>query len=128
MTDHSKGWEAVWEAAKRLDVHLSGLSWNGFNVAGDTKSMTEVRRLMDLEDRLKWFEREYKKEHEADVATAPIPMLLCCPICSERHVDVGEFATKVHTTHACRHCGHVWRPAIVATVGVRFLPGFKDEG
>jgi hypothetical protein len=57
----------------------------------------------------------------------PIPMILTCPFCNERHVDRGEFATKPHHTHACQGCGHVWRPAIVATVGVQFLPGFKDE-
>ena len=53
-------------------------------------------------------------------------MLLHCPLCSGRHVDAGEFATKVHHTHACQFCGHVWRPALVATVGVQFLPGFKS--
>lgn len=58
----------------------------------------------------------------------PIPMLLWCPECKARHVDKGEFATtKHHHTHACQHCGHCWRPAIVSTVGVQFLPGFKDE-
>ena len=58
----------------------------------------------------------------------PIPMLLWCPECGARHVDKGEFAsTKHHHTHACQNCGHCWRPAIVATVGVQFLPGFKDE-
>lgn len=58
--------------------------------------------------------------------TEPIPMLLWCPECRARHVDVGEFATKQHHTHACQHCGHCWRPAIVHTVGVQFLPGFKN--
>jgi hypothetical protein len=57
----------------------------------------------------------------------PIPMILTCPSCSYRHIDVGEFATKVHHTHACQHCGMIWRPAIVPTVGVQFLPGFKNE-
>lgn len=57
---------------------------------------------------------------------APIPMLLWCPACGRRHVDVGEFATRSHHAHACQHCGMVWRPAVVATVGVQFLPGFKD--
>jgi hypothetical protein len=56
----------------------------------------------------------------------PIPMLLTCPSCGERHIDTGDFATKPHHTHACQHCGMVWRPALVPTVGVRFLPGFKD--
>ena len=54
-------------------------------------------------------------------------MLLWCPECGERHVDVGKFATKVHHTHACQCCGHVWRPAVPPTVGVQFLPGFKDK-
>jgi hypothetical protein len=59
---------------------------------------------------------------------APIPMLLWCPKCGGRHIDKGEFATKPHHTHACQHegCGLPWRPAIVPTVGVEFLPGFKD--
>jgi rubredoxin len=55
-----------------------------------------------------------------------IPMLLHCPMCGIRHIDVGEFALRVHHTHACQECGHVWRPAVVATVGVQFLPGFKN--
>lgn len=55
-----------------------------------------------------------------------IPMLLWCPACHERHVDVAGFAEKSHHTHACQSCGLAWRPALVATVGVQFLPGFKD--
>ncbi len=59
----------------------------------------------------------------------PIPMRLPCPEkdCGRLHIDEGEFATRSHHTHACQHCGSVWRPAVVATVGVRFLPGFKNE-
>ncbi len=61
-----------------------------------------------------------------DGAPPPVPMLLTCPMCRERHIDEGAFATKSHHTHACQNCGHVWRPAIVPTVGVRFLPGYKN--
>ncbi len=57
---------------------------------------------------------------------APTPMILFCPSCSARHIDAGVFATKPHHTHACQRCGVVWRPAVVDTVGVAFLPGFKD--
>lgn len=57
----------------------------------------------------------------------PIPTLLFCPICHARHIDAGEFVTKPHHTHACQCCGMVWRPALVPTVGVLYLPGFKDE-
>ena len=71
-------------------------------------------------------------------APAPIPMRLPCPgtvpdghgglrVCGELHIDVGEFATKAHHTHSCQSCGLTWRPAVVATVGVQFLPGFKNE-
>lgn len=56
----------------------------------------------------------------------PIPMLIWCPMCKERHIDRGEFATKPHHTHSCQSCGLTWRPAIVPTVGVQYLPGFKD--
>ena len=56
----------------------------------------------------------------------PIPMVLHCPECRTRHIDEGEFATKPHHTHACQGCGLTWRPAIVPTVGVQFLPGFKN--
>ena len=62
-----------------------------------------------------------------ELRQAPIPMLLCCADCGARHIDRGEFATKVHHTHACQECGNVWRPAVVPTVGVQFLPGFKDD-
>lgn len=63
----------------------------------------------------------------AEVQPQPIPMLLWCPECCDRHIDEGEFATKSHHTHACQKCGHVWRPAIVPTLGVQFLPGFKND-
>jgi len=71
---------------------------------------------------------EQRVEEAAKVfaSTKPIKLLLWCPECNERHIDAGEFAEKPHHTHACQHCGHVWRPAIVDTVGVKFLPGFKD--
>lgn len=57
----------------------------------------------------------------------PIPMILWCPMCHERHVDRGQFRSKPHHTHACQRCGSCWRPAIVETMGVKFLPGFKDR-
>lgn len=60
----------------------------------------------------------------------PIPMFLTCPMpkCGARHIDEGEFATKPHHTHSCQECGLTWRPAVVPTVGVQFLPGFKNVG
>lgn len=60
------------------------------------------------------------------VKDEPLPMRLICPDCGALHLDIGEFATRVHHTHACQECGMVWRPAVHATVGVAFLPGFKN--
>lgn len=61
-----------------------------------------------------------------NVEIPPVPMILTCPSCHARHLDEGEFAHKPHHTHACQSCGMVWRPAICQTVGVQFLPGFKN--
>ena len=72
------------------------------------------------------FDRAAELERKLRGGGEPIPMRLVCPRCGTVHVDEGEFATKVHHTHACQECGEVWRPAVVPTVGVRFLPGFKD--
>lgn len=63
------------------------------------------------------------------IPVRPVPMIMYCPACAHRHIDEGEFAEdggRVHHTHACQYCGTVWRPAIVPTVGVHFLPGFKN--
>jgi hypothetical protein len=64
----------------------------------------------------------------ADLANvAPIPLRLNCPTCGALHIDEGEFATKPHHTHSCQSCGMTWRPAVAPTVGVQFLPGFKNN-
>jgi hypothetical protein len=56
----------------------------------------------------------------------PVPMVLHCPECGLRHIDSGAQAERAHRTHACQHCGFLWAPAVVATVGVQFLPGCKN--
>lgn len=60
-----------------------------------------------------------------DELRQPVPLILHCPLCHTRHVDEGEQATREHRTHACQNprCGHLWAPAVVATVGVWTLPG-----
>ena len=60
------------------------------------------------------------------------PMLVECDVCGgtvHRIWQLGDllWATREHHTHACQHCGHVWRPAVACTVGVRFLPGFRNS-
>lgn len=62
---------------------------------------------------------------------APIPMLLFCPQCSMQHIDAPEdaecdgevvqsygWSNPPHRSHLCAGCGHIWRPADVATTGV----------
>jgi predicted RNA-binding Zn-ribbon protein involved in translation (DUF1610 family) len=66
------------------------------------------------------------KTLESVIEDTPIQMLLWCPECGERHIDRDAFATKKHHTHACQSCGMTWRPAVAYTVGVQFLPGFKN--
>lgn len=100
-----------------------------------------VERTKDLQHRL---DKAEKKQAEyftaldqagADLEDAkdkigrlemPIPIILTCPQCGARHIDEGEWATRVHHTHSCQTCGMTWRPAVVATVGVQFLPGFRN--
>lgn len=82
-------------------------------------------------DNVEWLEKailylKSTKKLRTSEQDPPIPMILPCPMCKEKHIDRGKFATKIHHTHACQKCGMVWRPAIVATVGVEFLPGYKD--
>jgi hypothetical protein len=72
-------------------------------------------------------DREIVAVRELTMPDHPIPMRLPCESCGKLHIDVGEFATRHHHTHSCQHCGLTWRPAVVHTVGVRFLPGFKNE-
>lgn len=53
---------------------------------------------------------------------APVPLLLYCPACGLQHVDAPDeaknWSNPPHRSHECQGCGHVWRPADVATVGV----------
>lgn len=94
------------------------------------KRIAELERERDEQDagRNHWQRRAMAAEEALAIVTGgqPIPMRLPCPSCGELHIDEGEFAARVHHTHACQKCGAVWRPAVNATVGVRFLPGFKN--
>lgn len=90
----------------------------------DLSAIAGIRVSDDCAELAEWI----KRNHEAArIAALPIPIRLHCPDCGDLHIDVGEFATKPHHTHACQTCGNVWRPAIVHTVGVQFLPGFREE-
>lgn len=73
------------------------------------------------------YQRALEVGMEEESKPAPIPMRLVCEGCGKLHIDEGEFATKPHHTHSCQFCGLTWRPAVVPTVGVQFLPGFKNS-
>lgn len=55
----------------------------------------------------------------------PKELILHCPQCQGQHVDLGKWRyVRVHKTHLCEHCGHLWRPFEFPTVGVLTLgPG-----
>jgi predicted RNA-binding Zn-ribbon protein involved in translation (DUF1610 family) len=111
-----KGWRVTGREVAALLSRCLGI---------DAESWDEVERELS---------RLRSVDHQASLKTPPfgsaepepISMILMCPACGERHYDVGEFATKPHHTHACQECGFVWRPAVVPTLGVRFLPGFRN--
>lgn len=66
------------------------------------------------------------KQNVKEPQLPPIPLILFCPMCKERHIDTGELAVTPHRTHACQECGFLWAPGVIATVGVEFLPGCKN--
>ena len=64
---------------------------------------------------------------QAGAAEKSIPMLLWCPACHERHIDVARVRDEAPSYACMPGLWLAWRPAIVPTVGVQFLPGFKNE-
>jgi rubredoxin len=90
-------------------------------VSGDAPTLRRLREVLitQCEGEPEWIDEP--------LPLSPVPMLLWCPSCRMRHIDVGLFAEHPHHTHACQGCGMVWRPALGPTVGVKYLPGFKDE-
>ena len=70
----------------------------------------------------------------------PIDMILFCPACGLQHIDEPDdpsdpvwsatpegdrehthWTNPPHRSHLCLGCGHIWRPADVATNGVRSI-------
>lgn len=69
-------------------------------------------------------EKANESERRVKALEAPIPMILFCPSCGEQHIDdpderTPDWTNPPHRSHLCHGCGHIWRPADVATVGVR---------
>lgn len=88
--------------------------------------MSTTEKLLETALRLsEALTEEYRSKLEK--SKAPIAMRLPCERCGTLHIDVGHFATHPHHTHTCQHCGLNWRPAKEHTVGVQWVPGFKNE-
>lgn len=79
-------------------------------------------------------------EAGGSAAASPIDMILFCPACGLQHIDEpdgvivlagrsladavrveGAWTNPPHRSHLCHGCGHIWRPADVATNGVAGL-------
>lgn len=63
-------------------------------------------------------EQELSKDWVARAEVAPVPKHILCPKCGLEHIDRGEWETKLHRSHLCEGCQHVWRPFEYFTVGV----------
>ena len=116
------------ELLDSIRERMSGLKSNGLACTEEALVVDDVESAVPaVSDEPSTDEPSEETIHTVYVSDHAIALLLWCPGCNERHIDEGEFATKLHHTHACQHCGMVWRPAIEPTVGVLFLPGFKNE-
>jgi hypothetical protein len=113
--EHDCTWHAHYNAArpsvKKMRERITELE----RIARSARAPGLSERIVERDEQL-----ERAEKH-------PVPMILYCPMCTERHIDEGSHATRSHKSHACQHCGHVWRPALVPTIGVKFLPGFQNE-
>ncbi len=107
--------------------HVTKLADNGMEVTHGKPKLTPLDGPLKNQARIIINVKPYPLGSGATVPTKPISMRLNCPECGTLHVDEGGFATKPHHTHSCQNCGLTWRPAVEYTVGVRFLPGFKNE-
>ena len=76
----------------------SKLSWGGFNLSGDKKSINEARRLVHCDGRLKFFEQEYQS-HAAALSTLQ-EQLRACELDAKRYRWL-----RVCTPFSSRHSG-----------------------
>lgn len=54
-------------------------------------------------------------------------MILNCPACGARHVEDKKSERAGHAVHDCHFCGVKFQPALVHTMGVKFLTGADGE-
>lgn len=86
------------------------------------------------EELLAWLDAKAEPS-EAWRSIPPHDMVLRCPKCGKQHLDIGEFATRVHRKHLCENtpegektgCGHLWVPLDYATRGVLTVAAGQSE-
>lgn len=60
----------------------------------------------------------------AQALDGPMDAILHCPVCHAQHRDDDDAQCRCapnYTSHLCRFCGNIWRPAARATYGVEAL-------
>jgi hypothetical protein len=125
--DYNQGFKDGLESAEVSRAQMVA-HYESVKAAADATAEATEHKLDKIEARLAAAEAANGELMKAVLEPAPVEMRLRCPQCHALHIDEGAFKTKPHHTHACQACGEVWRPAVVNTVGVQFLPGFKNEG
>jgi hypothetical protein len=59
---------AFWDAIADHDIECSGISWAGFNLFGDHKSINEVQRLLNVEARFKAYDQRVEEGQKCPTA------------------------------------------------------------
>lgn len=106
------------DVRRKVEMSDAGLDAQRIKISTELESLLQSSYIEVFET--------LKREEEIALAR-PVELILSCPSCGKRHIDEGVWATRVHHTHSCQWCGVTWRPAVRATVGVKFLPGFRNE-
>lgn len=52
---------------------------------------------------------QYLEDEKPVNTELPKPAHICCPWCSTRHVDIGEWETRPHHKHLCLTCKKIFR-------------------
>lgn len=63
------------------------------------------------------------KRRRAELAEAPIDMLLFCPTCNAQPIDAPseDWSNPPHKSHLCHICGEIWRPCDRPTNGIESI-------
>lgn len=130
--DHADPYSAL--RAALVDAGVNDANSSPYRVAefwSSSSPGTKVRMLAEGDDIEQWGKRDDFIRWMDAGEEAPIKMVLHCPACGMQHIDAPEYEgvnhddgsasmwdNTPHRSHLCAGCGHIWRPADVATEGV----------